>query len=322
MLEQVFSLASIAVLVVGLVIAVAREAKVSAARAGVAAMLFASQIAIVVFLLYAISFEKGSFPSWLYALVFAISLLCVVASVLLMRGLEGVGRRRLDEARVRALEEQMESVRAYEARLGEGRERSRAARERIIALLRDAERRLECNEVDAAISGATEAVDLAQPRVARRCGSVTVDAVLAKKEEACEECGVRFDARVSLPSDIEWVIPAPVLVALFANSIDNAIEASRQAPPDRRFVEVRSRVEAGWFLLDVVNGCSEAQDATAVGDRPFGFRTAAGVELVPEHGWGVGIMKDLARRYGGSFSLELADGRCRVSLGVPLQRGA
>lgn len=322
-LEHAFAVASVAVLVVGLVVSAVREARSSAARAGVAAMLFASQIAIVVFLLYAISFDKGAYPVWFYAIVFAASLLCVVASTLLMRGLEGVGRRRLDAARVGTLEQQMAAVRAYEARLDEERKRSRALRERIVELLRAAERDLDRNEVGAAVGWAQKAVDVAQPRRVRRCGSATIDAVLAKKEEACEAAGVRLDALVELPAGIEQAIPTPVLVAFFANSIDNAIAASKQAPVDRRFVEVRSRVEAGWLLFEVVNGVSGERSANAEGGRPSIFRPVApSVDLAPEHGWGLGIMRDLARRYGGAFAAEASDGRFRVSIAVPVPQSS
>ena len=318
---DVLSLVSVAVLVVGACFGVVREARSSAARAGVAALFFASQTAIVVFLLYVLRLGGDEYPSWIYAIAFAMSVFSVVATILLMRGVEGVGRRKIEAARMRALREQMGALRSYEDQLARERDRSRAMRLRIVESLREAERLLEEDDSGKAVDRASSAVDFARGAHAWRTGELVIDALLTRKKVLCGECGVRFSARVDLRG-VDGSIETPVLVALFANSIDNAIASSRVAPPDRRFVEVRSRIESGMLLIDVRNGCPDdaavPPEPDESDDERLFAEDADGDSIFPEHGWGVRIMRSLVRRSEGSFRMGIADGVCRVAIGIPM----
>ena len=324
MIPTLLSLVSLSVLVVGAGIGVVREALVSAARAGVAALLFGSQIAIVAFLVHVLRLKGGAYPTWVHVLVCAMSVLCVVATLSLMREVEGIGRKRIDEARVRALEEQMDALREYGRQLEREQERARAVRDRIAATLHEAERLLEQDDSGAAVERAAAAADLARGEHAWKTGALVIDALLARKEAACEDAGVGFSAQVDLRG-ANAAVETPVLVALFANAIDNAVASARIAPPDRRSVDARSRIEAGMLLIEVRNGCSDDAKvppflASDHAGRKLAVVAERGESIIPEHGWGLSIMRDLARRADGSFSMEIADGSCRVAVGIPVAR--
>lgn len=302
--------ASVAVLAVGLVAIVRRELKVSSTRALVGALFAMSQIAIVCTV--SILMVLASAPEWMVAVVLAVSCLCVVADILLMKGFEGTEWRLYSDAEVRLLEEQVETLRAYDEHLSRERETSRRALASLADKLVEVQRALEESQTDAALAHAEQAGAMLVRGPRRFCPHRVIDALLTGKSRTCAERGVRFSARIDLPS--ERFLPTPVLVAVFANAIDNAIAACADVDADKRFVDVRARIEAGFFLLEVDNSCAKtarlAERRDAWRERFFSNPALAGG--VPEHGWGMGILRDLSKRYGGSVQAAADDGRCKV----------
>lgn len=72
------------------------------------------------------------------------------------------------------------------------------------------------------------------------CGDSTVNAVLTVKATAMEELGIRFSYKIDIPTELLW--SKTDICTLFANALDNAIEACRQLPGEMRLITLESRM--------------------------------------------------------------------------------
>lgn len=221
---------------------------------------------------------------------------CAVSNPLLFRSLARAERGDLDRMRIRVLESQL----VYQQRHLERARRSEAeamlARRGAALALDAVDQRLEAGDS----AGARELLgDISQavlPKVGLFSDNQAVDALLSAKALECEKDGVTFRASVELPercgvSDVE-------LCAVLSNAVDNAINACRLVAAGERWVAVEVRPRAGHLIVDIRNSCCP--------DLP-GEHAPRSVGL-PEHGWGLGIIRVIAERHSGELVCEQEDG--------------
>lgn len=319
---QIVLAASVSVLGAGFVVAVCRQARVSAESAFAVALFALSQVAIVGFLAITMGSDEST-PLWAAVVVLAASALCVVADLCLGRAAEDANARERGRARVRLLEEQVEALKEHDALLARENEKARAVRERIAAELVDARDALDRQEGADAAERAGRAAGLLAAAPVRLCDHRVIDALLAGKREACSERCIRFDAQIELSDDSPF--PASVLVALFANALDNAIASCERVQRVERFIDVRARTEAGFFVIVVRNACEPGvvpDGGSRHRSRSRIMEAAASGEPLPEHGWGLGIMRDIAARYDGTLETLRRDGsfEIRIAIEAPSDR--
>ena len=125
--------------------------------------------------------------------------------------------------------------------------------------------------------------------------NVLLDAILQDAANICEEKGIRFSAIAHLPegkalTDVETV-------RVFANIMDNAIEACEKTPGSERFIEVISSTTQGWSAIEVSNSFNgelawnnEELDTTKE-NKEF-------------HGLGLRIVKETIESLGGLVLIE------------------
>lgn len=161
----------------------------------------------------------------------------------------------------------------------------------------------------------------------RFCDHSAVDALLASKAGECSRLGIDLKHEVELPrsagiDDVE-------LCALMSNAVDNAMRACAGLPERRRWVRVASWLRAGMLVIDVTNPYdevsrgedgprrSDGSSAGVPGDRRR-EDAASGALCVPEHGWGLDIMRSIAARHHGTVDCSQADDiwRTQVTLRV------
>ena len=225
--------------------------------------------------------------------LFAAGLMCAVLDLIILRELRFSAQLELQQARARAADEQLL---AQEAQLRWAREeeaRAKAVRAQIAESLREARANLEREEPDGgrrAVQGLADAARAIE-RTRRICCNEAANALLELKRDECAKLGVACRMRVSLPSELG--LPQLDLCSLFSNAIDNALHAAAQAQGEGRFIEVEARCDRGFLLLVVRNGmASDACEAR----REAGSRESRRVD---GHGWGLGILETLAKRYRG-----------------------
>ena len=74
-------------------------------------------------------------------------------------------------------------------------------------------------------------------------GDATVNAVLTAKESVMRQRGIAFYAKVDIPKELPF--EKPDLCALFANALDNAIEACAALDSDGKRIDLCARAAKG-----------------------------------------------------------------------------
>ena len=152
-------------------------------------------------------------------------------------------------------------------------------------------------------------------------GVGVVDAVLNAKKQLAEERGYEMDVNAQLPANTG--ISEDDFCTVLTNLLDNAIESmdrekagraamekgeqgmgefERAYPP----IEVSLRHIHHFLVVRVTNPCTE--------ERPQGrgfFATSKRDRS--RHGWGVKSVQKAVRKYNGSLTLEVKDGKFAVS---------
>ena len=141
-------------------------------------------------------------------------------------------------------------------------------------------------------------------------GNEALDTILTEKGLVCERRGITLTC-IANGTALGFMAPAD-LYAFFGNALDNAIEAAGALEdPTRRTISVVVRRTMGAASIHVENYfagelrfSTDGLPATTKADR-----TA--------HGFGVRSMRQIAERYGGTFSADAADGVFRLDVIIP-----
>lgn len=149
------------------------------------------------------------------------------------------------------------------------------------------------------------------------CGDATVNAVLSVKKSAMDRCGISMEASVDIPS----VLPfhKTDVCALYANALDNAMEACMKLDKSARTITLKSTARKGLFCLEVRNPLL---------DRPDGQTQSSGWEsggILPtskkdtiNHGFGLRSIREIVTRYHGKMEWKATDGVFELFLYIPL----
>lgn len=127
------------------------------------------------------------------------------------------------------------------------------------------------------------------------CNNPIVNAVLWEKQKDCAEYGIDF--AVNIPPEEDAALEQSDACSLFANLLDNAIRAARNTASP--FVSVSCRSEIGMFFLEVRNSSGQVFSADSL---------PQGKDDGDHHGCGMQIVRRIADKYNGSFSIS-SDGK-------------
>lgn len=154
-----------------------------------------------------------------------------------------------------------------------------------------------------------ELVDSPAMRGARRlCENDVVNAVLASKTASIDEAGIDAELRAEIPAGL--AVADADLCALFANALDNAIEACRKLPLEKRRLTLRARADKGLLMLRLQNSAPPAPGG------PDKFRTTKNDARL--HGLGLAGIREIAARLGGSLDLNYEGEQFTLTLSVPI----
>lgn len=265
-----------------------------------------SQLCIVSFLFYYVT--AYALPVWMFVLVAVVGALCGPVDLLLFKALEESEKRELSRERVRLLEEQVHAQEEYLQRLSADIEEARRVREDVARELAAVDELLEQREAEAAAQGLVKAVGIMDSVRKRSCEHRVVDALVSMKAVVCEEADIRLSLDLALPDDI--ALPSVELCAVFSNALDNAINACAKVSANERFIELKARVDSGYLVVRMENSCAPAGPGE---HRRAGSRSGRGGRL-PEHGWGLGILKTLADRHDGKLETAREGGVYRTTV--------
>lgn len=270
-----------------------------------------------------------------------------VSNAWLLAGISEASELEASRARARALEEQVALQQAHLTQTEQALAVARQDRMRYATEFTRIADALASGDAVAAREGLARTEE-ALPRFGGRlCAHPVVDALLKAKMAQAKERGAQLVVHAEVPADIG--ITDAELCAVISNLVDNALAAAVQAgaeevagreqtasqggarheadAPARTVptVTVRMRTTQGYLVLAVENPCTPEQTAAIDRLKPrrmpprlrHAYRDGMDIgeaSLLPEHGWGLTIVRDLAERREGTLTLKQRDGMLRVDV--------
>lgn len=127
--------------------------------------------------------------------------------------------------------------------------------------------------------------EITRTRIPKYCAVPAVNAILYEKSQICQEAKIRFSADLKFNEPV--LIPSLDLCIALGNILDNALRAcQRLDPAESRYIELRGRLIQNSLILECANSCRENRRKVIYGT-----------------GYGQQILKDLAGKYNGSFTV-------------------
>ncbi|GFI10215.1 hypothetical protein IMSAGC007_02682 [Lachnospiraceae bacterium] len=123
------------------------------------------------------------------------------------------------------------------------------------------------------------------------CQNMIVNAVLDEKEKRCKEHGAIMEVNAFIPRK-PGVEPLH-LCSIFANLLDNAIEAVKEIEASRRLIEINAEMKGNYLFIKVKN---ETTYEHAKRKKREG------------RGNGTLILKDIVQKYDGSYKAGYKEG--------------
>jgi hypothetical protein len=120
------------------------------------------------------------------------------------------------------------------------------------------------------------------------CGSAVVNAVMGEKAELCREAGIELRSDISIGACPG--ISEMDMCSLFANVMDNAVNGCRESGAEKPYIEISAGKKKGFLALECVNSSGAGEAAPKPPHSPK-----------DEHGWGLTILEDIAKRHDGRF---------------------
>lgn len=240
------------------------------------------------------------------------SLLCIAVGMLVMpflfRMLDDAHDVDVAEERARAAELVLTAFREYDARLESDMREAEQVLRGILASLDDLEAAVERGDERELAHSVETALSASLP-TRRWCDHSAVNMLLDIKSQAAKEAGVSLEADVVVPRDA--AIPALDLCAVFSNLLDNAVDAARKASEGRRWVRVFASERGGRLVIRTEN------DGSGLSAKKRLSTVRPGIE---EHGWGLRILAELARRHDGELMCGVEGGVYVAQVALALGR--
>ncbi|MHB1404647.1 MAG: sensor histidine kinase [Desulfitobacteriaceae bacterium] len=131
------------------------------------------------------------------------------------------------------------------------------------------------------------------------CENKLINAILTDKISEAESCGINVYFTGNLPAKLN--IQGNDLCSLLVNMLDNAIEACDKLPHGKeKKIDISIRMKNDFIYFGVLN--SSAAVPVMV-DEEF----VSSKEDKAKHGYGIAIMRNIARKYDGTFDVVLAE---------------
>ena len=133
---------------------------------------------------------------------------------------------------------------------------------------------------------------------------IVLDAMLQDLANICDENKIRYTFHVSAPRNTRILLLDAIRI--FSNITNNAVEACQRVPITERFIEITSRTNQQWVVLEAVN--SYDGELSIENGK---FNTVKGEK--DNHGLGLNIVNDIVENLGGFVLYDFnAESKCFV----------
>lgn len=128
------------------------------------------------------------------------------------------------------------------------------------------------------------------------CDNKTIDAILYNKSLLAKSLHIPFDIQVQIPQQLN--IAYVDLICVYANLLDNAIEAKCQVDEKQRMLKITSALKMNQLIVKVEN----AKPANLHIDKSSGKTTKT--DTSEPHGLGLKILQRTAEKYHGDMFIQ------------------
>lgn len=128
-------------------------------------------------------------------------------------------------------------------------------------------------------------------------GDTTVNVVLSAKEGIMRQKGIHFVPRMDIAGELPFA--KADICALFANALDNAIEACEKLPVQDRRIRLEAKLGKGLLAVSVRNSCEGTDLQFIEGKMPKTTKDDA-----QNHGFGLKSIQEIVKRYSGSMEIK------------------
>lgn len=143
----------------------------------------------------------------------------------------------------------------------------------------------------------------------RYCENEVVNLVLASKAERMEELGIEGEFRLRLPEQLP--MGKMELCALFANGMDNALEACERVEIGERFLKLSAVWDRGLLMIELKNAMAHAPEAD-------GERLRTSKRDKNRHGLGLAEIQSICESYGGAAKAAWSGREFTLTCSLPL----
>lgn len=128
-------------------------------------------------------------------------------------------------------------------------------------------------------------------------GHPVLNAILSERVLTAKEKGIQLTIFVEKFLKVDFISDAD-MISMFGNLLDNALEAAGRCSPENRKVNIKIFKGNNYFLIFYIEN-SYAVAVKREGERFLSTKTNS-----KGHGLGIGIVANLAEKYGGTLNLE------------------
>ena len=142
-------------------------------------------------------------------------------------------------------------------------------------------------------------------------GDETVNVVLSVKEGVMRQNEIHFVPRLDITEELPFV--KADICALFANALDNAIEACKKLSMEERRIYIEAKMGKGLLVVSVKNTCEKLEQVTENGKMPETTK-----DNKQNHGFGLKSIQEIVKKYGGSMEIKIEEKEFELFLFLPM----
>jgi len=140
-------------------------------------------------------------------------------------------------------------------------------------------------------------------------GDDMLDALVALKLKEMESKHIKFNIKGVIDGGIGW---SPMdICAVFANALDNAIEAAAKVEEDKRFIDINIKKTDHNRLIEISNSCDGNVDTGAITGNG---KNATSKKDKADHGYGTHNMINVAEKNNAIINFSCEDKKFTVTL--------
>ena len=140
-------------------------------------------------------------------------------------------------------------------------------------------------------------------------GDDLLDSIVGVKAQVMEQHGIHFDLDGVLAGGLPW--KSMDICNVFANALDNAMEACQRVTPEKRRISMRIRSTPQFWFVTIENPVEKAVDTSALFQRNGGYTSKSDAA---QHGIGTYNMKCTVESYGAMLKADCTDELFRLEI--------